>query len=241
MPGHTEDMTVPSTAHSFGMAALTVVSAIALAGCAMGTTTSPAPSVTRTVTSTASAAPAASATPAQTDPPSGPAAASPAATTGTGAGTRSGACSFDHLSASIGGQDGQPRGAKDTMNQHHVSVVLHNTGSTSCTVQGWPGVSFVGHGNGTQVGGAATLVRNVPDPTVTLKSGGSAQAYLVVLSTSTLADPSKCTQAQVDGLRIYPPGSKQSFFVKASVETTGGVCAEKSISLLQVDAFIPNP
>jgi hypothetical protein len=137
---------------------------------------------------------------------------------------------------SIEGQDGEPRGYKDTMNAINVSIVLHNTGSTSCTVQGWPGVSYVGHGNGTQIGGAASLVRTAPHPTVTLQPGGTAQAHL-----SAHSPQESCTTAPVDGVRVYPPGSKQSFFDSTQLVTTGGVCADASTSLLSVEAFIPNP
>ncbi len=246
-------MTIHSMVRSLGAVALTATTAVALAACAAGSTTLPAPptrvpsaTATPSAVRTPSAAPARTGT-TQASPSTGTTQASPstgttAGTSGTsaaagpGAGTRSGACSFDHLSMSIEGQDGGARGVKDTMNTINVSVVLHNTGASSCTVQGWPGVSYVGRGNGTQVGGAATLTRTVPHPTVTLRPGGTAQAHLTAS-----ALPESCTTAPVDGLRVYPPGSKRSFFSDTRLVTTGGVCADASVSLLRVEAFIPNP
>jgi hypothetical protein len=125
------------------------------------------------------------------------------------------------------------------MNQQRVSIVLTNTGSGACTVQGWPGVSFVGGGNGTQIGAAATLDRNVPHPTVTLQPGSSAQAYTDVLAAAT-ADPAACKPTPADGLRVYPPGSKQSLFIKGGGAGNGDACASSSVKLLSVSAFVPN-
>jgi len=239
-------MTVRSAVRSLVTVATVATAAVALAGCATVTTPLPSPSATSTSSTTApatvppSSSPApASAAPSSTAPSSGVHASSPSSA-GSSAADRSGACSFDHLSVSIAGQDGEPLGAEDGMNHREVSVVLRNTGSSPCTVQGWPGVSYVGHGNGTQVGGSATLVRDVPHPTVTLRPGGSAQAHLSVVSAGSLADPDACTPTAVDGMRIYPPGSKRSFFVRTVVTTTDGVCGEASISMMSVEAFVPN-
>ena len=159
---------------------------------------------------------------------------------GTGSGTRSGPCTHDHLSASIGNQDGQSYDVDFTMQHENVSVLVQNTGSTACTVRGWPGVSYVGH-DGAQIGGAATSVQDVPHPTVTLQPGGTAQAHLTAVSPGSRADAGGCSPAPVDGMRVDLPGVTRSFSIEDVAETTGGVCAEPWVSLLEVEALIPNP
>ena len=77
-----------------------------------------------------------------------------------------GQCATSDLSGAIGPGAGGAAGSVG------VTIVLTNNGSASCELQGWPGVAFVGGGNGTQLGKPATLDRSTPHPTVTLAPGG---------------------------------------------------------------------
>jgi hypothetical protein len=184
-------------------------------------TTSPAPAAPTTPT-TPSATPAASAAAGST----GAAAAGPAdGGTASGAGT----CATSSLTGSIA--EGSGGGAGSV----YLNLALRNTGTASCTLQGWPGLSFVGDGNGTQLGAAAALDRSGTHPTVTLAAGQTAYAPLRIVRAENL-EPADCTTQQPDGFRVYPPGSKQSLFVASTAYTA---CRQQSAELLSVRAFVP--
>jgi hypothetical protein len=118
-----------------------------------------------------------------------------------------GQCDTSNLSGTIAAGGGGAAGSVE------VTLVLTNNGSSECSLQGWPGVSFVGDGNGTQLGKAADFDRSTAHSTVTLAPGGTAQAPLKI--TQALNYPTAdCTPQQADGFRVYPPGSTESLFVK---------------------------
>jgi len=147
-----------------------------------------------------------------TSPPASPSPSASGTTTPRPTGTTTavpvdGQCDTAKLTGSIGKGGGGAAGSVE------VTLVLTNNGSTECALQGWPGVSFVGDGNGTQLGKAADFDRTTAHPTVTLAPGGTAQAPLKI--TQALNYPTAdCTPQQADGFRVYPPGSKESLFVK---------------------------
>jgi hypothetical protein len=196
-----------------------VLAAALLAGCTGNA--SPRPTVTRTVTSP----PAASSAPTPTE-------------TGTGTGPPHAAarCTTDRLTGTVGERNGAPPGSGSGMNQQHVAIILTNTGTAPCTLQGWPGVSLVGNGNGTQLGAAAQFDRSAPHPTVTVDPGGQVQAPLDYVNAS-VYDPAECSQATADGLRVYPPGSKTSLFIADQL----AACTTTTHDLLTVGAFVSYP
>jgi hypothetical protein len=114
-------------------------------------------------------------------------------------------------------------------------LVLTNTGTERCTLQGWPGVSFVGDGNGTQLGAAGDFDRNSPHGTVTLDPGGAAHAPLKIANAMNY-DATTCDPQTADGLRVYPPGETHSLFV-ASTDLTA--CRSDSVHLITVQALLP--
>ncbi len=114
-------------------------------------------------------------------------------------------------------------------------LVLRNTGSATCTLQGWPGVSFVGETNGTQLGNAASEDRASAHPTVTLTAGQKAVAPLKITNTENYPS-GQCDPISPDGLRVYPPGSKQSLFVAATEYTA---CRSTAVTVLDVQALVP--
>jgi len=194
-----------------------------LAGCAAKTTTSSTP--TTTVTTTTAPSPTDSTTTAPISPST--------PTTGTGVGTAPGAgltaCTSANLTASISTDAGG--GAAGST---YVSLVLTNKGTVACTLQGWPGVSFVGDGNGTQIGQAATFDRTTPHATVTLAaSGGSATSTLRIVEAGNYSN-ADCKPTKADGFRIYPPGQKASLYAASSGLTA---CASKAVSLLTVSGL----
>ncbi|MFF2053179.1 DUF4232 domain-containing protein [Leifsonia sp. NPDC058194] len=181
---------------------------LAVAGCAAGGSPTSSP-VSSTSTSTATSTPR----------PTGTSTSTPI----------DGQCDTGSLTGSIQPGEGGAAGSVE------VTLVLTNGGSSECSLQGWPGVSFVGDGNGTQLGAAADLDRSSPHPTVTLQPGGSAQAPLKIVQAMNYSE-SDCNPKQADGFRVYPPGSTESLFVKDADVTA---CQSTSVSLLTVKALVP--
>ncbi|MBO9045913.1 DUF4232 domain-containing protein [Curtobacterium flaccumfaciens pv. flaccumfaciens] len=203
-----------------------------LAGCASDgqpaateTVTAPPPSPSASASTPQSSEESASAAPSSgSGSGSGPSAGSGA--TGSSAGDR---CAVSSLAGRIEAGSG---GAAGSVIVH---LVLENTGSTTCTVQGWPGVSFVGGGNGKQIGAPAVAEKSAPHPTVTLAPGKTAVAPLKIVRAENYS-AGDCSPETPDGFRVYPPGSKQSLFVK---DTDYQACASADASLLSVQAFVP--
>jgi hypothetical protein len=102
-------------------------------------------------------------------------------------------------------------------------------------MQGWPGVSFVGYGDGTQVGAPARLDRNTAHPSLTLRPGGSAQAPITIAAPAVF-DPKQCAATAADGLRVYPPGSRTSLYIADQRD----VCSSTTIDQMAVGAFAPS-
>lgn len=119
---------------------------------------------------------------------------------------------------------------------YELEIVLENEASEPCVLQGWPGVSFVGDGDGTQIGASATLDRSSPHGSVTLAPGASAHANLSVANAQNFDEG--CEQTTADGLRVYPPGEKRSLFVQND-KLTLLACANPDDELLDVQAFQP--
>ncbi|MFJ3393373.1 DUF4232 domain-containing protein [Leifsonia aquatica] len=183
---------------------------LAVAGCsASGSPTSTPTASTSTSTSSATSTPR----------PTGTSSSAPV----------DGQCDTGSLSGSIQPGGGGAAGSVE------VTLVLINNGSAQCALQGWPGVSFVGDGNGTQLGAPADFDRSAPHPTVTLQPGGTAQAALKIVQAGNYSE-SECNPKQADGFRVYPPGSTESLFVK---DTDVTACQSSSVSLLTVKALVP--
>jgi len=191
-----------------------------LAGCSSGGTATPTATTTKTVTTAPSSAPAPTSS-------STSVASSPSPSGGAGGG--SAMCATSSLTGSIAAGSGGAAGST------YVHLVLRNTGSATCTLQGWPGVSFVGDTDGTQIGNAASEDRSAPHPTVTLAAGQEAVAPLRITNAENYPS-GKCDPTSPDGLRVYPPGSKQSLFVPVTQYTA---CRSTAETVLSVQALVP--
>lgn len=226
------------TASSFVSVAVGVFAVGFLTGCAGGgSTTGPTP----TSTSTSSGA-------VTTGPTS--ASGAPSASGSAGSGSSSGAGSSQSPSGSSSGSTsaagtarcatsalavGEEPGSGGAAGSTVFHITLKNTGSTTCTLQGWPGVSFVGGGTGKQIGAAATLDRSAPHPTVTLKPGQVAVAPLKVGQAGNYST-ADCSPVTPDGFRVYPPGSRTSLFLKDSGHQA---CRSADAPLLSIQALVP--
>ncbi|MGU3408855.1 DUF4232 domain-containing protein [Microbacterium sp. M1A1_1b] len=218
---------------AIGVAALTVL----LTGCsgadagAQPTTTPPATatSAASTPTRTPTAAPTRSAAAAPTSATRGSAASGTQAGSSSGGSSAGGRCATSQLSGSVA--DGGPA----TAGAQPVAIILHNESAATCTLQGWPGVSFVGGGNGTQIGTAATLDRSTPHTTQTLHPGGEVQAIVTIAHAGNW-DSATCEPRVIDGFRVIPPGSRQALFVGAS-GSTFEACASTGVHQLRTSAL----
>ncbi|RIX28125.1 DUF4232 domain-containing protein [Amnibacterium setariae] len=206
------------------IATLTAAVTAGVAGC----TAAPDGTVTTTVTATASSAVPSSAAPASASVPTAAGSSGPTASGGPRADpdAPAGQCSDADLAVSVQADpEGGAAGHDDSF------VVFRNTGSASCRLEGFPGLSVVGHGNGTQLGRPASRPDGAATPLVVLRPGGTAVAetvYSVVDAKGGVYDEGggkdpRCRAERGDGYRVYPPHSTRAFFVRAAVYacTTG--------------------
>lgn len=110
---------------------------------------------------------------------------------------------------------------------HRFGVIkLTVTSDRTCSVRGYGGLSYVGHGNGTQIGAAAdrtparvrTVVLDPGQSVVSPVDASVAQNY-----------PRRaCRPTPVDGFRVYVPNATASQYVPH--RTTG--CASPTVHLL---------
>ena len=198
------------------------------AGCAASSTSS-APGASSGGTS--SSAPASASSGASSTGASGTGASPTGSSTAAGSGTSTAttassgtpACTSADLQASLGG------GAGAGMSQNHTGLQLRNTGSSACTLYGYPGVSWVRGASGIQTGAAAVRQADPSgtETTVTLAPGALASAPLDIVDAAVIP-PSECKPVAVRGLRIYPPGQKAALFL--SLPTAAGGYGECSLT-----------
>jgi hypothetical protein len=105
-------------------------------------------------------------------------------------------------------------GAAGTIYRH---LRFTNTGSVPCTIQGFPGVSYVTGDDGRQVGAAAVRVGD-KGAVITLAPGATAQAAVGFTQVGNF-DAAVCQPTPVRGLRIYPPHDTASMYLP--LEGTG--------------------
>jgi hypothetical protein len=213
------------------LASTGVVLALALSGCSSSSPDDAArPTATETVTATPSAS---SSSVASSVPSSGSSSDSSSSASGGsasgGSGSDGGRCATGSLTGSIEPGSGGAAGST------YVHLALRNTGSTTCTLQGWPGVSFVGGGSGEQIGAAATRDESSAHPTVTLAPGATAVAPLKITQAGNYPT-AKCDPVAADGFRVYPPGSTESLLVRDAGVTA---CRSTDAGLLNVQGLVP--
>jgi hypothetical protein len=210
-----------------GLAA--VISAVAIiaavAGCTPGTSSSS--SATKVDTLPSSAPSTSPTTAATTTTPATSAATTTAATSASATATATGVgkCVASQLTVTLGPGTGGGAG-----HQYPV-LVFTNKGATACTLTGYPGVSFVGNGNGTQLGAAATReAAGISVTTLSVAPGASAHAQLNITNAGNY-DAATCNPKTADGLRVYPPNETHSLFVAATSYTA---CQKTSVVVIQV-------
>jgi hypothetical protein len=114
------------------------------------------------------------------------------------------------------------------MSQNYTGLQLRNVGSSSCTLYGYPSVSWVAGPDSHQVGAAAVRdpdVSGSAEKAVTLAPGAIASAPLDIVDASVLPQ-SECKPVPVRGLRVYPPGEQAALFLPLATSNGGyGECS----------------
>jgi len=199
------------------LAAAAVLACSAALAAACGTAAAPAaspaasPAVTATpIVSAGTASPAVSPAPAPA-----PAAAAPA-------------CATSALKVAVPtGPGGAAAGSS------YYPIRFANVSGASCTLQGYPGVSFVTAQGGRQIGPAATRNAAVARQLVTLSPGQTVHAELQVLNAQNYP-PADCGLVTAHWLKIYPPNQTGP----AYVSFTAQACA-KPKQILSVQTVQP--
>jgi hypothetical protein len=167
---------------------------------------SPATTVTQTIPAgTAASSPAASVAPAATSAPAGPP-----------------TCLASGLQPDLGDSQG-------TAGTIYQVVVLTNTSAATCSLYGYPGVSFVTGQGGSQIGKPASKNTVIPPALVTLAPGGKADLLLAVHDAGAYS-ASTCKLTKVDWLKIYPPGDYGAVYVQYNTQA----CGNPSVSIMSV-------
>lgn len=141
-----------------------------------------------------------------------------AAPTATAASTP--ACGNADLSASY-------RHSDDGAGHRFGWIVLTNTSGRSCHTGGYGGISYVGHGDGTQIGASAVRQDNAAVKTLVVKAGGRLRSPIDEARAGNFGKK-RCRPIHVDGFRIYVPHATKSQFVPHP--TTG--CRNGKVHLL---------
>ena len=131
----------------------------------------------------------------------------PATSTARPGGSGNGECKAANLTLSIGSGDA-------AAGHFYVPIVFTNTGSTSCTMRGWPGVSYVTGDSGSQVGAPAQRSGSIGS-SVTLAPKAIASSVVTVTDVSVF-DASACKPTSVRGFRVYAPDDTASLFIARS-------------------------
>ncbi|TDC88053.1 DUF4232 domain-containing protein [Saccharopolyspora aridisoli] len=105
----------------------------------------------------------------------------------------------------------------------HHALRFTNSGTSTCEVQGFAVVSYVGGDDGHQIGRPANR-EGSKGPAITLHPGGQAWAPLAATRAENY-DSATCHPEEARGLRIYPPQEYDSMFVALS----GTACANPDL------------
>jgi hypothetical protein len=105
-------------------------------------------------------------------------------------------------------------------------IVLKNISHHACRTGGYGGVSYVGGGNGTQIGAAADRDPGV-HPVVTLQPGQRVRSDISETVAGVFSSAT-CQPAAVDGFRVYVPNATTSQFI--AHRTTG--CRNTAVHLI---------
>jgi hypothetical protein len=191
--------------HALGLALL----ALALTACSSANSTTGTPTTVATSVTTI-AATTAPTTEAQVTTPARP-----------------GPCVSSDFRASLG----QSQGAAGTF---HIALLLTNRSRVTCTLNGYPGVSFIAGTDAHQIGRPAQRDRRVGAAPVTLVPGATVHVIIAVADYGNY-DQQTCQPARATGYRIFPPGSTGSLLISAPQM----VCSKPGLQGFQTTVVLP--
>jgi len=172
-------------------------------------------------------------------PPSGGAGAassapaSPRSSPAASHGSTAAGCSSSGLSAHVDlAQGGAAAGSI------YVPIDFTNTSGSACTLEGYPGVSFVRSPSGGQLGNAASRNPAAPPAMVTLAPGGVAHAILQVAEAGNYSQ-SACTPVAAHWLKIFPPNQVTAIYAHYETQACSAKLPAKLGSQLAVYVVRP--
>lgn len=116
-----------------------------------------------------------------------------------------GACATSQLTVELANEQG-------AAGSRIADLVFTNISGEDCTLSGFPGVSAVTGGDGTQLGQAARRETGIEPVEVTLQPGAQARAAMKITNVG-LFDQAQCQPQAAEGLRVYPPENTDSLYV----------------------------
>jgi hypothetical protein len=158
------------------------------------------------------AAPAATATPTVSPGTASPA-SSPTATAATAQAQSAPACATSALKVTVATV---PGGA--AAGSSYYPIKFANISGASCTLYGYPGVSFVTAPGGSQIGPAATRNPATARQLVTLPPGQAVHAELQVVDAENYP-PADCGSVNGHWLKVYPPNQTAPAYVSFTAPT----------------------
>ena len=136
------------------------------------------------------------------------------------------ACPTSSLQVKLGVSQGYAGGV-------YVVIDFTNTGASTCSLFGYPGVSLVKGPPYTQIGLAAKRSTTTPKVLVTLAPGATANALLQIVDA--LNYPSAtCGPTKATALKIYPPNQTEPVYLP----NTSSGCA-KPVQIMYIGAVRP--
>ncbi len=156
-------------------------------------------------------------------PPNGSAAATPQPARSTPAATE---CASATLRPTL-----VPMGA--AAGTAYYALRLTNMSGSTCTLYGYPGVSFTSAVNGQQIGSAATRNPQYPATRVAVAANATAHATLGIAAAGNYP-ASRCHPVTAHALRIFPPGETAAVYVKESFPACSAHVTVLTVTVMRV-------
>jgi hypothetical protein len=99
----------------------------------------------------------------------------------------------------------------------YVPLEFTNTSGHSCTLSGYPAVTFASSAGGQQIGAAAVAEVTTSPVLFTLATGGTAHAWLQIADVASYP-ASKCKRVQANGLRVGFASAQAAAFLPHSFQ-----------------------
>jgi hypothetical protein len=169
-------------------------------------------------------------------PPAGPATSTtPATATPAASNAGTTACASSSLKVVV--KTAKASGAAGSI---YYPLEMTNTSSGTCSLFGYPGVSFVTGQGGVILGLAAHRNPVTPSATVTLAPGQTAHATLQVAEAGNYS-AGQCKPVTAHWLRVYPPNQTRALYVPftttaCSAQLPASIGSQLSISVVQTGA-----